>query len=304
MVLGHDSDRFLSAPMHYVDVGSARIAYRRLGVGAPLILLHGWPFSSLTFRRLVPLLEQHLTCYALDLPGAGESSWTDATDFSFDGRARIVADVVERLALREYFIAAHDTGATIARRLALVDGGRLKRLAIIDTEIPGHRPPWIPLYRLLMALPGANFMFRQVVRSRWFVHSSLGFGPCFYDPTLLDGEFTRLVIDPIIGSPRRMAGHIRSLRGIDWSVVDGLAETHQRIRIPVLLVWGDEDSTFPVALAREMAAQFPRGADLRTIPGAMFVPHEEQPARVADALLDFFLDGGKVAAARTDGSPS
>ena len=111
MGLAPETQRFMSAPIRYVDTGSATVAYRQFGAaGEPLVLLHGWPFAGSTFRRLVPLLEQRFTCYVPDLPGAGDSPWTDATDFSFDGRARIVADFVGRLGLSRYSLVGHDTG--------------------------------------------------------------------------------------------------------------------------------------------------------------------------------------------------
>ena len=201
MGLAPETQRFLSAPIRYVDAGSATVAYRQFGsVGEPLVLLHGWPFAGSTFRRLVPLLEQRFTCYVPDLPGAGDSPWTEASDFSFDGRARIVADFVGRLGLSRYSLVGHDTGGTVARLLARADASRVSKLAIINTEMPGHRPPWIPLYRMTMGLPGANLVFRQIIRSRSFVHSNLGFGSCFYDRNLLDTDFRGLVIEPIIAS--------------------------------------------------------------------------------------------------------
>jgi haloalkane dehalogenase len=289
MALAPETTRFLAAPVEHVEVASASVAYRRFGAGPPVVLLHGWPFSGVTFRRLVPRLERQFTCYVLDLPGAGESQWTDATDFSFDGRAAMVAAFADRVGLSRYFLVGHDTGGTVARRLAASDPEHITKLAVIDTEIPGHRPPWIPLYRLLMLLPGSSVLFRQIVRSRLFVHSTLAFGACYQDRALLDGEFKALVIDPIVASSHRMDGQRRALRGIDWSVVDGLAATHARITAPVLLVWGEGETIFPLERARPMAAQFPRPAVLRTVANAKFLVHEERPDEVADVLIDFLL---------------
>jgi haloalkane dehalogenase len=293
MALSVETARFLDAPVEHVEVRSAAVGYRRFGAGEPLVLLHGWPFTGTTFRQLVPRLERRFTCYVLDLPGAGDSRWTAATDFTFDGRAAMVATFADRLGLSRFYLVGHDTGATVARRLAATDA-RIEKLAIINTEIPGHRPPWIPLWRRLMSVPGSNFGFRQVVRSRWFVHSTLAFGSCYYDRRLLDGEFRELVIDPIVASPRHMEGQARALRGIDWSVVDGLVETHARIAAPVLLVWGEEDSIFPLARAREMDAQFQNAETMRTVAKAKFLVHEERPDEVAGALLDFFQREGSA----------
>jgi pimeloyl-ACP methyl ester carboxylesterase len=289
MGLAPESLRFMSSPVHYVDTSSARIAYRKIGAGEPLLLLHGWPLSSLTFRKLMPLLEHRFTCYLPDLPGAGDSTWTDQTDFSFEGRARILADFVNQLKLRNYFLLAQDTGATVGRFLALLDTERIQKIAMINTEIPHHRPPWIPLYRRLLVLPGSELLFRQFLRSRQFVHSALGFGSCFWDRALLDGEFTELVINPIVSSARAMRGQVLVLRGIDWAVLDGMADVHSKIQIPVLLIWGEDDATFPVERAREMAAQFPKSMGVKAIPHAKLLVQEERPEAVSQAICDFFL---------------
>jgi len=290
--LSKESKQFLSAPLNYVAAGTATIAFRKIGAGDPLLFLHGWPLTSVTFRRLIPLLEKHFTCYLPDLPGCGESRWTKQTDFSIEGRAKILATLIDELDLRNYFMLAHDTGATIGRMLARLQADRIRKFAIINTEIPFHRPPWIPLYQRLMVLPGSNLLFRQLLRSRQFLRSQLGFGSCFCDLTLLEGDFRELVVMPLIASPGRLEGQARAIRGINWSVVDSLARIHGEIRAPVLLVWGEQDQTFPIHLAKQMATQFSNCAGFEAIPNAKLLVHEEQPEQVAASLLRFFLDNG------------
>jgi pimeloyl-ACP methyl ester carboxylesterase len=56
--------------------------------------------------------------------------------------------------------------------------------------------------------------------------------------------------------------------------------------MPVLLIWGADDPTFPVALARAMVGQFPN-ARIAEIPGAKLLVHEEKPAEVARLALEF-----------------
>ena len=62
---------------------------------------------------------------------------------------------------------------------------------------------------------------------------------------------------PLLAAPRRLDGMLRYLRGIDWAVVDGLAALHTRLAMPVQLIWGADDPTFPVALARQMVSAVP-----------------------------------------------
>src|SRR5262245_53887289 len=64
---------FRGPPRAFLDVGHSRLAYRRFGQGPDVVLVHGWPLHSATFRRLVPLLADAFTCHLFDLPGAGQT---------------------------------------------------------------------------------------------------------------------------------------------------------------------------------------------------------------------------------------
>jgi pimeloyl-ACP methyl ester carboxylesterase len=282
-----DATELWTQPPAWVDVGTARIAYRTVGQGPPLLLFHGWPLSSFSFRKLVPQLAPHFTCYLPDTPGLGETEWTETTDFTFRGQARTLGMFAERLSLERCAVIASNTGATIARELTLQSPQRIAALVLFNTEIPGHRPPFIELFQRVMKLPASAVVFRQLLRSPTFCRSRMGFGGCFVDLDLIGGEFRRHIIEPLIASPRRLEGVQRYLWGIDWDLVDGLATRHAAISAPVLLVWGADDPTFPLARARTMAAQMPTCRGLVEIAGARLLVHEEQPAAVGRAALDF-----------------
>jgi pimeloyl-ACP methyl ester carboxylesterase len=269
-----------------VDLGHSRLAFRAVGSGPPLLLVHGYPLSGLTWRHVVPKLAAHFTCYVPDLPGAGDTVCSKETDYNFKAQALTLQAFADALGLASYAVLAQDTGATIARRLALIDTARVTRLMLLSTEIPGHRPPWIPLFQKI-SNPNATFALRALLKLKAFRQSSAGFGGCFHDTALIEGEFFQRFIQPLIDSPAKASGQIRYLLGIDWAVVDGLKTEHAKITAPVLLVWGEDDPVFPVALARDMARQFPNCKGFITIPKAKLLLQEEHPKTVADIALKF-----------------
>ena len=136
-----------------IDDGT--IAVRSFGSGPAVVFVHGFPVHGATWRWLLPDLAARFRCLVVDLPGLGDGGWTRATDFTFTGQARRLARLAERLGLERFGIVAHDTGGTVARHAALLTPERVDRIALINTEIPGHRPPWIPLYQRTALLPGA-----------------------------------------------------------------------------------------------------------------------------------------------------
>jgi pimeloyl-ACP methyl ester carboxylesterase len=282
------SRQYRAAGVEPVDVAGTVVPVRRFGTGPPLLLVHGFPLSGFTWRFLLPTLAGHLTCHVVDLPGLGDSRWTERTDFSFPGQGETLRRVADALGLGSYRVLAQDTGGTFARYLALGDP-RVERLALINTEIPGHRPPWIPTYQRLMALPGAADLLGALTRSDAFVRSPMGFGGCFADPARLGGDFAAEFVEPIRRSRTRRDGVRRYLRGAQWDPVDALRTRHAELTIPVRLVWGVEDPTFPLDRAREMLDQLP-DADLIEIDAARLLPHEERPDAVLDAVVGFLTD--------------
>lgn len=278
---------FAAAPVERTRVGHVRYAWRKFGTGTPLLLIHGFPLSGFTWRKVLPELAQRHTCYVPDLPGLGETEWNEDTDFGWHGQTRNLKGLVDALGLKSYRVMGHDTGGTFARCLALVDGARIEKVAIINSELPGHRPPWIPLYQKLMYVPGATGVFNLLLRWRAFLRSPMGFGGCFNDLSLLEGEFHERFVAPLLRDTQRMRGVQLYLRSLKWDVVDALAGDHARLAMPVRLIWGADDPTFPLVDAYRMVRQLPLGS-LVGIPGARLMAHEEKPADVARAVLQFF----------------
>ena len=275
-------------PFHTIEnvtIGPSRIAFRRHGRGPGLLCIHGWPFHGAGWEPLVAELGEHFTCLMPDSPGLGASEWSAETDFSMPGHARTLRAFMDALGVDRHAVLAHDTGATIARLMAVDDPARVTALVLLNTEMPGHRPPFVPLFQATAALPGSGAVFRWLLARPVFRRSPMGFGGCFHDPSRLDDDFVARYVAPVVASARRHEGLVRYLRGIDWALVDRLGEINAAVRCPVRLVWGADDPTFPVERARRMATQFPRSAGIAEIARARFLVHEERPTEVARETL-------------------
>lgn len=261
--------------------GAANIRWRKTGQGPALVFLHGFPLSGEAWDKVVAHLSARFTCITLDLIGLGGSTSTSDGDFSSPGQARAMKAALTELGLSPYGLVGNDTGGWIARELALIDGVRVQRLLLANTEIPLHRPPWIPLYQTLAHWPGTGAGFRLMLRSRAYRRSPMAFGGCFHDLTLLDGAFHTTFIAPLIASSARIEGATRFLRQMKFKRLDEFAQLHAKLAMPVSLVWGADDPTFPVKRARAMMAQFPNAAGFHEVARAKLLVFEERPDEVA-----------------------
>ncbi len=280
-----DIEWFKQHPTQFCAVAGSNIAYRVIGQGDPVLLVHGWPFNSLTYAPLARHLADHYTCYIPDLPGSGQTKCSLQTDYTFPAQAQTLKAFTTALGLRQYDVVAHDTGASISRLLAVADPDHLRKLVLFNTEIPGQRPPDIPLVKALMKLPFSAEIFRFFFSlDALYKHS---FRNVFYDRALLSGAFKANVITPQLTDLTAMRGLVRYLRGLEWSVIDGLRDVHSQLQQPTLLIWGADDPTFPLSHAREMSTQFANLDGFIEIPQAKLLVYIERAAEVALHILRF-----------------
>lgn len=265
--------------MHWTD------DFLQGGDGAPVLLVHGWPFHNQCFRKITPALEKQFTWYAFNAIGMNAASFDRSTDFSLTAHAMRLIEFADARGLDQFQIVAHNTGATVSRIAAAEAPERITNLVLLNTEIPGHRPPFIPFYQNMTRLPGSRLLLTFLLRQRWFNRSAMGFGGSFDDISKMDAEFTSTIVDRWVKDRKLSAGYIRYLQGIDWGTVDRLHQTHQAIRCPVNFVWGKHDRTFPVSKAREMAAQIPTCQSFTEIENTCFLLHEERPEEVSEAVM-------------------
>jgi haloacetate dehalogenase len=119
-----------------VDVSGTSIHALIGGKGPPLLLLHGWPQSSLEWHHIASRLARDFTVVATDLRGYGESGKPNADpqhlNYSKRSMARDQVELMNELGFEEFFVAGHDRGGRVAHRMALDHPDSVLRLAVLD----------------------------------------------------------------------------------------------------------------------------------------------------------------------------
>lgn len=112
--------------LHYVIGGS----------GPALVLLHGWPQTWLTWRKLMPELAREHTVIAFDLPGLGASA-IPAGGYDKATTAERIHEAVGKLGFRKVGLIGHDLGGLVAYPYARDHPTEVTRLAVIETPLAG-----------------------------------------------------------------------------------------------------------------------------------------------------------------------
>jgi haloacetate dehalogenase len=109
---------------------------RRYGHGPAILMVHGFPRTSLMWRYMAPRLAKTCTVICVDLRGYGRSGIPASTDDHYPYTKRAMANelvqVMEKLGFARFSVVGHDRGGRVAYRLALDHPEKVDRLAVFD----------------------------------------------------------------------------------------------------------------------------------------------------------------------------
>jgi pimeloyl-ACP methyl ester carboxylesterase len=114
---------------HYAKVDDVNVFYREAGdpTKPTVLLLHGFPTSSLMYRHLIPLLADRYHVIAPDLPGFGFTQSPDRSHYAytFDHLAQTIDKFTDVVGVKSYAIQVFDYGAPVGWRLAVAHPDRI-----------------------------------------------------------------------------------------------------------------------------------------------------------------------------------
>src|SRR5580698_980238 len=119
-----------------IDVSGNKIFCRRYGEGPAILLVHGFPRTSLMWRFLAPKLAADHSVVCVDLRAYGHSgipaSGDDHFAYSKRAMAKELVEVMVKLGFSTFTLIGHDRGGRVAFRMALDHPGNVERLAVFD----------------------------------------------------------------------------------------------------------------------------------------------------------------------------
>ena len=127
------SDHFEGAE---IEVGDNKIFIRRYGNGSPLLMVHGFPRSSLMWRFVAPQLASNHTVICVDLRGYARSGVPDSTEDHYPYTKRAMGNelvaLMDKLGFAKFDLVGHDRGGRVSYRLTLDHPVKVQRLAVFD----------------------------------------------------------------------------------------------------------------------------------------------------------------------------
>jgi len=269
----------------FITLNGVRVHYKQTGQGQPaMLLLHGFAASEFSWREAMQPLAKFGTVIAYDRPAFGlterPQKWTGENPYGSEFQADTVFAMMDAKNVQQAILIGNSAGGTIATLAALRHPERVRALILVDAAIYSRKSS-SGVMDWLLQTPQAQRLGPLFVRSikDWgmdFARSA------WHDPSKI--------------TPDIWTGYLKPLKADNWD--RGLWEFNQapravslstrldEIKLPVLVITGDDDRIVPTENSVRLARELPN-ARLAVIPNCGHVPHEECPAAFMRAVAEF-----------------
>lgn len=275
--------RQATPPSQFVQVGTARIHLRDEGQGPVVVMLHSSMTNLREWDAWADMLKQRYRVIRFDWPPYGLST-DSAPSTGMPGVVAMMDRLLTQKGIDRFSIVSTSSGATISVLYTAMHPEKVEALAL--STLPLQAPPPTTLSPLVMA---TVWLHENVVPNyypRWYYRRSLAelYGrpenlrestvDWYYETNNIPGGFARV-----------RAYYQANLKAV-WA--KGATDQAAKIRVPILLQWGDRDPVLPIDRADTAVKQFANApVTLIHYPDAGHYPMLEIPEATGKDLVAF-----------------
>lgn len=255
------------------------MAYVDEGTGHPLLFGHSFLWDAAMWRAQIACLKKRFRCVAPDLWSHGQSDPLPDNHYTLEMLADDYWQFSQLLSLPKFALIGLSVGGMWAAHIAVRHPEAISALILMDTYL-GIEPaaPKATYLGLLDEMAGNHRVSFELARKIM---------PYFFakDTPEQQPQLTEKFIADFMATP---AEHVPGKVSLGKAIFNrqSLLKSLSKIRIPTLIVVGEEDLPRPPHESREMAALIPH-AQLEIIPKAGHICAVEQPEYVNNVLTEF-----------------
>jgi pimeloyl-ACP methyl ester carboxylesterase len=271
---------------HHPD--GARVAYRELGAGPPLALLHSGLLSHKEWEPAVEGLADRFRVVLPDLPLHGDSEDRPRHPYTLDWFAEVLGGFAAEVLGPRPLLAGHDAGAEVLMHAVLTGRTRPARLVLMPNRMhaaPARarmRTAW-QLTTRAAAVPGLDRLLSRGAGAVFTPERGLGLS-ARGNPVASD--LLRHAFADVPGNSSLARSWAKCARSWPRGAQTQLLECYPRLDMPVLLLWADQDRLHPLVAAEEALALLPHG-QLRVLESTGFLMAYDDPVGLARELAAF-----------------
>ena len=264
-----------------VDVGGLELAVEEHGVGAPLMILHGFTGCARSMAGAAAALAGGFRTLSVDLVGHGSSDRPRSSErYAMSDCVEQLSALLDRLGIERARWLGYSMGGRVALAFAAAYPERVERLLLVGGSA-GLADPVARAERIAADEALADRIEREGIES--FIDHWMALPLFASQKRLGDDALAAMRAQRLLNSPHALAN---SLRGMGSGAQDPLHERLGRVTAPISLVVGDEDAKFD-EIACDLASRL-GSARVERISEAGHAAHLENPGGFAASATRFF----------------
>jgi pimeloyl-ACP methyl ester carboxylesterase len=244
-------------------MASSSIIMKKNGdIRRTFIFLHGWRSESAAWFPLINELKADDAAYCIDLPGFGKSE-SPKNDYTVSDYATIVSVFIRKLQLRNIILIGHSFGGRVSIKFGADNPDFLNGMVLCDSSGFTNKTTVKNVTNIIAKILKPIFVFQPLTGFKKTLYRMIG-------------------AEDYVATPH--------LKGTFLNVVnENLSEDMRRLKMPVLLLWGDQDKETPLSAAYRMHNLIPKNM-LMVIKNAGHFPFLDKTKECAKAIDHYATD--------------
>lgn len=250
----------------FIKLRNLKIHYKISGSGDPIVLLHGWGGNLDCFSKIEQHLRSRFTVYRIDLPGFGLSI-PPSEIWGGSEYAELIAQFIREMNINNPILLGHSLGGKIVVNLVAQELVKVKKIILVSSS--GIQLPKPLKLKLRICLFKVIKFFAQLP----MLENIFGLRVEQYRQKFGSNDY------------KNASGIMRRI--LVKNVQENILTFLPKIRVPTLLIWGDQDSETPLVSGRMMQKTIV-GSRLQVMVGSGHFPFLDN-WEIFVTVLDNFL---------------
>jgi pimeloyl-ACP methyl ester carboxylesterase len=279
------------AQLKTVSTRLGEIEYLELGQGPAAVFVHGAFVSPYFWRDVVEQLSSDRRCIAYSLPGHGRTNVNPDHDLGLPGQGEVIAALCDALELDQIDLVGNDTGGAFAQVFAAGHPERLRTFVLTNCECKDVLPANDPLPQLAGELAAKGELAPLIVANATNpdgARGEVGLGRLHQWPDKLSDETIEGYAKPHQQTVEAAHGIERLLLALDAKDLIALQPALRELRVPTLVIWGNDDPFFPLELGHWLRDTIPGCEELIQIEGGKLFWPSERPDEFVEPVRQFW----------------
>lgn len=265
------------------NLDEVKIYYEDLGKGKTIVFIHGWPLNgSMWEYQVTQLPQQGFRCITYDRRGFGNSD-KPANGYDYNTLAGDLKSLIDELDLSDITLVGFSMGAgEIAKYFSLHGGEKVSKVVLISGVVPymlqtDDNPDGVPQEQF-------NIMAQEMQKDRPAFME--GFAKDFFGISLVNHPVSSAFLTDNLTQIMK-ASPIATLECAKSFSSTDFRNDVTKIKVPTLIIHGDDDKTVPIKPTGEQSASLIKGSQFIVYEGAPHGLYYTEREKLNQDLINF-----------------